>query len=202
MRFTLWIASLWPGSLHVWQLGQWRGLVLAAAFGVALNVALVTTFVWPQWPAVGTPHAVSEAASWLLVLGLWSAGLVWLRRDWPRLAGTTDVGKRPELDVLFHQAQHEYLKGHWIEAETLVARLLGESPRDVEARLLLALIQRRTGRRSEARRTLRELKEDESAARWLFEIETELKRIDELEGEANICSEDEDKSDGELSRAA
>jgi len=199
MRFTLWIASLWPGCWHAWQLGQWRGLALAAAFAVSVNAALVTTFVWPQWLGTGSPPGVNAAISWLLVLGLWSAGLVWLRRDWPR---PTIRESREELDVQFQQAQHEYLKGHWIEAETLVARLLGECPCDVDARLLLSSIQRRTGRRSEARQTLRKLKEDESAGRWLFEVESDLVRIDELEGESDTDSEHKDNADGELSRAA
>jgi hypothetical protein len=66
----------------------------------------------------------------------------------------------------------------------------------------LASIQRRTGRRSEARQMLRELKEDETAARWQMEIETELTRIEELEGESSAKSDDEHDSDAELSRAA
>jgi hypothetical protein len=199
MRFTWWIASLWPGCWHAWQLGQWRGLALAAVFAVAVNAALVTTFVWPQLFGTGLPPLASAAISWLLVVGLCSAGLVWLRRDWPRL---TSREAREDLEVRFQQAQHEYLKGHWIEAETLLMQLLGDSPRDVEARLLLASIQRRTGRCHEACQTLRQLKEDESAGRWLFEVETDLKQIDELEGEANTNPDDKDNTDGELSRAA
>jgi len=202
MRFTLWIVSLWPGCLHAWQLGQWRGLALAMAFGVALNVALVTTFVWPQWLGMDTPPAVSAAANWLLVLGLWSAGRVWLRRDAPRVAGTKSNGKWEDLDAWFQQAQHEYLKGHWIEAETLLTRVLGENPRDVEARLLLAGVQRRTKRRKEARQVLNELKEDDAARRWLLEIETDLMRIDDVDSELNAKPENEYDSDGELPRAA
>ena len=202
MRFTWWIATLWPGCLHAWRLGHWGGLAVASAFAAMVNVALLTTFVWPQWLGPDLPPLASAAISWLLVLGLWSAGLVWLRRDWPKLTRTTDVGKREVQDVQFQQAQHEYLKGHWIESETLVARILDESPRDVEARLLFSSIQRRTGRRNDARQTLRELKDDESAGRWQMEILAELAAIEKLEGESNARSTDENSNDEARARAA
>jgi hypothetical protein len=202
MRFTLWIASLWPGSLPAWRLGQWRGLALAAAFGVALNFALITTFVLPEWLGRGMLPAVSAAANWLLVLGLWSIGLIWLWRDWPRISASAPRGNREQLDAQFQEAQHEYLKGHWIEAETLLTQLLGENPCDVEARLLLASVQRRTKRRDESRQTLNELKADGSAGRWLLEIEADLMRIDALDSESNPRLQDKRDNTGELSRAA
>jgi hypothetical protein len=94
MRFTWWIASLWPGCWHAWQLGQWRGLALAVAFAAMVNGALITTFIWTEWFGTGFPPLVSASIGWLLVLGLWSAGLVWLRRDYPRVTRTTNAGKR------------------------------------------------------------------------------------------------------------
>lgn len=202
MRFTLWISSLWPGCWHTWQLGHWRGLALAAAFGASLSAALVTTFVWPEWIGTGTPPAANIALSWLLVLGLWAIGAVWLWRDAQRLAPPLDGKSRDDLERLFEQAQHEYLKGHWIETETLIGQLLGAHSGDVEARLLLASVQRRTKRWSEARTTLNNLKDNERAARWLLEIETELGRIAELESEKNSESGVHDDSDGEVLRAA
>jgi hypothetical protein len=178
MRLSLWIASLWPGFVRAWVQGRWEGLVLAAAFAAALNTALVTTLVWRQRPAAGGTIA---AIAWVWVLGLWALGMAWVRRDLPRLARCDGGETSPEHDALFREAQRLYLKGHWLEAETLVARLLDKQPADVEARLLLASIRWRTGRWNEAKKTLVELREEPAAARWLLEIEMDLRQIEELQ---------------------
>ena len=60
------------------------------------------------------------------------AGRVAGRAANKHLASTSD----PQLDEWFCEAQTEYLKGHWFEAETLLARLLSQRPDDVEGRLL------------------------------------------------------------------
>jgi len=181
MRLSLWIASLWPGFVRAWVQGRWEGLVLAAAFAAALNSAFVTTFVWRQEPAAG---GTTAAIAWVLVLGFWAYGIVWLRHDLPGLSSVHGSEANPEHEALFCEAQHKYLKGHWLEAETLVARLLGKRPADIESRLLLASIQRRSKRWNEARKTLVELQEAPAAGKWLLEIETELQQIEELEADA------------------
>jgi hypothetical protein len=85
----------------------------------------------------------------------------------------------PQIDDWFREAQHEYLKGHWIAAETMLTRLLSQQPADTEARLLLASVQRRSGARSQARQTLIELQP--VAARWQWEIDAELSQLADLE---------------------
>lgn len=202
MHFTLRIASLWPGYWHAWHLGKWRGLALAVAFGAALNTALVTTFVWPEWVGIGAPREATITLNWTIVLGLWAIGWFCLRRDALQLAPQTVSEQRDKLNSLFEQAQHEYLKGHWIETETLLGQMLSADRSDAEARLLLASVQRRTKRWDEARVTLQTLKDDEAAARWRPEIETELKRIGELEAEASAESGVHDDTNGNVLRAA
>jgi len=184
------IASLWPGFVRAWVLARWEGLVLAAAFAAALNGALVATFAGTRWRATG---GTTVAVAWLLVLGFWAVGLVWLRQDWPRLARAQGNNAGGEDDGLLGEAQQAYLKGHWIEAEWIVARLLNRQPADVEGRLLLASIQRRSKRWNEASKTLVELREEPAAAKWVLEIETELRQIDELERERHLA----DASEGE-----
>jgi predicted Zn-dependent protease len=125
------------------------------------------------------------AAAWLLVLGLWGAGLAWLRHDWPRLAANRHAKPDAEVEAWFSEAQTEYLRGHWLEAETLISRVLARQPADVEARLLRASIQRRTNRTAAARTTLDELKESGRATEWLLEIESELERLNESENKRN-----------------
>jgi hypothetical protein len=176
--------------------------VLAAAFGAALNAALVTTFVWPEWFGAGGSQAATIGMSWLIVLGLWALGWFWLRRVVAEHLPTADRDTRNELERVFQQAQHAYLKGHWIETETLLRQALSADRSDVEARLLLASVQRRTKRWGEGRLTLQTLLDDEGTARWRPEIETELKRIAELEAENNAESGVQDDHGSEMRRAA
>jgi hypothetical protein len=80
--------------------------------------------------------------------------------------------------ALFIRAQTEYLRGHWVEAQTLLEQLIRRDPEDVESHLLLASVYRRTQRIDLSRRQLREIQGFEGAARWRFEIGRELAAID------------------------
>ena len=191
MHPSLWIASLWPGFAQAWLLGRWGGLFLAMLAGAALNVALLATLVWPQWPVPGLPAGANAAIVWLLVLGFWIVGFVQLRGDLRLLQANGPATEHaPQDEADFREAQHLYLKGHWIEAETLLTGMIGRQPRDVEARLLLASVQRWTRRWGEATRTLAALAEDSAAAAWRLEIESELKRINELEHQPQASARD------------
>ena len=186
MHPSLWFASLWPGFAQAWLLGRWRGLILATLAGAALNVAVVATLVWPQWPVSGVPAGANATAAWILVLGFWIIGFVQLHRDLPLLKTNFEPTKQdPQQESNFREAQNLYLKGHWIEAETSLTRLLAKYPQDIEARLLLASVQRRTRQWMDARRTLAAMRQDSTASRWWLEIEAELKRIEEQEQEAD-----------------
>jgi Tetratricopeptide repeat len=185
MHLSLWFASLWPGFAQACVLGRWGGLILATAAGAALNFAVVATLVWPQWPMPGVPTAANAAAAWLVVLGFWIVGFVQLRSDLPLLKASLEPTKHdPQQQGDFCETQHLYLRGHWIEAETSLTRLLAKYPQDIEARLLLASVQRRTRRWADAKRTLADLRQRGAASRWWLEIEAELKRIEEHEQEA------------------
>ena len=199
MRFNLWIANLWPGCLHAWQ-GEWRGLALAVCFAGALNGAVLSSFGSLHLQVGGLSDPTVAAMSWLLVLGLWSCGLIWVSCGWPKQGQSEIDGEATEQ---FQQAQHEYLRGHWIEAETLLRQLLRENSADTEAQLLLASVQRRTRQWNEARKTLRVLQEKALAAgKWLMEIAVELVRIDELENDGKAAPDEESAGDGGLLRAA
>jgi hypothetical protein len=162
------------------MLGSLRGLGLAAVFAAALNLALVSSFVWPRWPVASLPAGTTAAIAWLSVLGLWILGLRWTTQSWSQVCPPKPKTD-PQLDDWFREAQHAYLKGHWIAAEALLTRLLARQSADIEARLLLASVQRRTGAWKQARQTLTELQP--VAARWQWEIEAELKHLTELEAE-------------------
>jgi hypothetical protein len=113
---------------------------------------------------------------------LWIVGIRWAAGTWRQLCPPKPAAD-PQIDDWFREAQHAYLKGHWIEAEGLLAKLLARQPADAEARLLLAAVQRRTKAWEQSRRTLNELRALPAAARWGLEIESELEQLSELEAE-------------------
>jgi hypothetical protein len=176
------VFALWPGLARLWLRGELFGLLTAVAFAAAVNFALITTFVWPQLVSRQLPPWCIPLITWIAVVWFWIAGL----RAGGRLVAEV-VRKSQPLDAqateLLRQAQREYLKGHWFEAETHLQDLLQGSPGDVEAHLLLASIQRRTKRPTEARQTLSELAELPGSGNWSDEVQRELSKLVELERE-------------------
>jgi hypothetical protein len=169
MSRSQWIASLWPGFTRAWVFGKWEGVLLAALFTAALNVALLITFGVRE-----TIHNTALVGSaWVLVLGFWTVGISWRAHDLSRLR-ITNQNTANRNDSLLIEAQRNYLKGHWIEAESIVVQILAQDSADIEARLLLASVQRRTLRTAEAQRTLLELQSHPAASKWQLEIESEL----------------------------
>jgi hypothetical protein len=178
MRDLAWITSLWPGLAPLWLRGRWSGLGIAMAFAAALNLALVATFAGDRLSAtwLGSPAAL--AALWILVLGFWMVGFRRGQAELSRSSAPATTADQAAIgDQLLRQAQTHYLKGHWIEAETCLSKLLADVPDDAEARLLLASIERRTGRTRQAMKRLGELEHHAPAAGWKWEIQTELARL-------------------------
>lgn len=194
MRALPSLTNLWPGLAALWVRGRWEGLIVAVTFGLVLNLALLGTFV-PEMLPTALSGATSRAAVWLLVLGFWMVGW-WASRSGPN---TRTATVDPQQNEWFYQAQTEYLKGHWVEAEMLLAKLIARDPADAEARLLLASVQRRTRRMAEANKSLRDLADLPAASRWAWEIHTEQEAIGAIEKQQN----DSEESDAEpLARAA
>lgn len=184
---------LWPGLAQLWLRGQWSGLLVAVAFAAAVNVLLTTTFLWPG--VIGSDGAalVFNSVGIVAVLCFWGASVVSTWRRLPRLQPGADA--RGD-DALFLRAQTEYLRGHWYEAEKLLLGLLQDSPRDADAHLLLATLYRHTRRYDEAQARLTLLQGLEGAAKWLFEIDEERRRIAEAPA-AETTSSDATDSRGE-----
>ncbi len=171
---ALWL--LWPGLAPLWLRGSGRGLAAAAAFGGLLNIALISTFVWPQVLSRGLAPWVVPVAAWVLVLWFW---IVAARSAARFLAQEAARQTPPDEDAnrLLVQAQTEYLKGHLSQAESLLQELLTRFPGDCEARLLLATLCRRNGRLSDARKHLANLFDLPQAHTWRMEIETEHREL-------------------------
>jgi hypothetical protein len=99
----------------------------------------------------------------------WSVSIgYWTWNDRQRLAArrTTDGNT-------FDDALAEYLKGNWFEAEQKLSFLLRRDEHDIEARLLLATLLRRSKRFDEATNQLNILVGLDGAHRWSLEIHRE-----------------------------
>jgi len=180
--YTLSVTAIWPGLARLWLRGEVAGLMTAVAFALLLNFALVATFVWPQLVSRQLPPWLVPAICWIAVVCFWVAGLRAGVRIVAALARAS-VPADAESTALLRQAQQDYLKGHLIEAETGLIRLLSRTAGDVEARLLLASVQRRTGRLAEARESLAKLGELSGSVVWADEVQRELHKIQQLERE-------------------
>jgi len=162
------LVYLWPGLPQLWLSGLWSGLALAAGFAVLFDLLLVASYVWVE---LLSPRD--------LRLGWMAAGTVWgssalLSAGYRRTAPTTTSAER-----WYREALQEYLQGSWFEAEAILNRLLRNSPRDVESRLLLATLLHRTRRSDEALDQLDRLERLRDAARWSREIADLRQRIAE-----------------------
>jgi hypothetical protein len=168
----------------LWLRGAWSGLALAAGFALLLNALVATTLVWTQWV-----DAHVRLVGWVALLTVWLAALVADRMGWKidRVAawGRVRMRHRPaglpaahavggeSLGDLFREAQLQYLRGNWLQAENLLRHLVQADPGDVEARLMLVTLCRHMGRSDEAIAQLRRLARLEDAARWRREMDAE-----------------------------
>lgn len=154
------VAWLWPGLPQLWARGSWWGLALAVAFTLLLNVLLVASLIWTEWLRSGVLWA-----GWSAVAALWACS-AWV--SWTGFGELTADG--PQEDW-FTQAQTYYLQSAWYEAEALLKLCLKKNRRDIQARLLLASLQRRTGRIDEATEQLGRLDRQDNLGDWQFEID-------------------------------
>lgn len=173
-----WLAIVWPGFPQGWYWGRWSRAFLAILFSGTLGGAAIATWFWHVG---GGASGQLAGYAWLAVAGLWLIGLMARQRDREMLREGRLTPDDPEIDEWFRQAQHQYLKGHWLEAESLLDRLLSRNSHDAEAQLLKASIHRRTGRYVDAKRGFTALQEYPAAQRWRVEIAAEMKQLSDAE---------------------
>lgn len=171
------LCCLWPGLPQLWVAGDWSGLALAVGFACLVNLLLLTSLHWTEWLDTGL-----KIAGWTAVSVLWCASAV---SGWRWIARQQQTTARSGERDLFPRALGEYLKGNWYEAEAACQELLRRASGDVEARLLLATLLRRTRRFPEARGQLEQLTRLDAAA-WEAEIANELERLTEAEEQAAL----------------
>ncbi|MFM8704221.1 MAG: tetratricopeptide repeat protein [Planctomycetia bacterium] len=169
MGFARYLTLVWPGMPWLWLRGSLAGLVLAVAFGLAVDVAVVTTWIW------------SELVDFRLTLALWTAtAVVWLASTASAITSFPPPiprGRDAAADALFVKARDAYLARDWLAAETKLRALLDLAPTDGEGQLLLGTLLRRVGRLDEATAALETLSRSDSGAPWRSAVARELERI-------------------------
>jgi hypothetical protein len=159
--------------------GNWAALAVAVAAAAMLNAVLLGTWYWTDFfaPAMRIISWVLLGAAWCLSAGYWA----WRDRAGHPLAGRGSAASPAQGGgKLFEEAQQDYLKGNWFEAERKLNLLVRRDEHDLEARLLLATLLRHTKRLDDATHELELLVRLDGAHRWAAEI----RREGELLGEA------------------
>lgn len=172
-----------PGLAPAWLVGQPFALLELLAFTLTFNSLLIATWVWPQW---GPAWLIWSG--WLFCFLFWSVSAIHAMLRLPKWLGATP--KVPTRDF-FVEAQREYLKGNWFDAEGLLTKRLTECPDDIQAALLLAGILRRTKRWNQCSTCLMQIRLREAAAPWLLEIEREQQLLQRELDEETVEEEDE-----------
>lgn len=183
------LTCLWPGLSELWYRGRPSGLPAALAFAAALNFLLVARFLYPEWL---TPLLVKIAC--------WTAALVWavsVARAVRELQAIVDPRAASDRADRFGEAHAQYLRGHWIDAESLLTECLDVESRDPPALLLLAGIYRHTGRPEAAAAALDQLDRMEAAQGWWLERRAERARLARSLGVAAEQSRDDEKDSGQ-----
>ena len=159
-----WAVYLWPGLPHLWRRGAWSGLAIAIGFAILLNLALVSSLIWTELELL---RAGNRMTIWFFVGIAWIGSAV-VGFGWERRYAGKD--KASTEDDSFGEALDEYLQQNWYEAEQCLTRLLRRTPRDLDARLMLAAVLHRTGRLDEAAGQLDRLSRMEGSRKWELEI--------------------------------
>jgi hypothetical protein len=161
----------------LWLRGDLSGLLTAIAFTGILQAALVSTFVWDELISTGF-----RVCLWATLGCIWLVtAIASVRRTPFRLGSPHDES----VDALFREAQSEYLKGNWFQAEALLERVLRHNSEDVDARLMLVGLYRQIKRFGEATGQLDLAERDDITGKWQLEIKRERERLVRWESDAS-----------------
>lgn len=194
MRLPRWATCLWPGLPQLWGQGTWAGLAAAVVFSLALNAAIVVTYVWTDW-VTGT----ARAGTWALVALVW---LAWAATSTWRSVKPSPAVLADAADDVYSQGLVAYLQGNWFGAEKLFRRLLAADARDADASLMLASTLVRMDRLDEARQNLYQLQKLPESEKWKNEIESELRWLAEESSRSAIDRQGHQESTGKQASVA
>ena len=169
MSFLRSLTLIWPGLPWAWLRGSWAGLILATAFGICLNLCIITAWIWTSFIDLEMTFGI-----WTATAIIWIVSTVSAMSTFPQPL----ISSRDEVtDKLFVDARDAYLAGDWLQAETKLQTILALSPTDGEAQLLFGTLLRRVGRFVEAKNSLEKLGRSDSGQPWQYAIRHELSLI-------------------------
>ena len=116
MTSTRYLTLLWPGLPWLWLRGSVAGLILALAFGVALDMAILLTWVWTE--LVATELALGL---WAATAGVWAVATLSAVTTFPPPLPT---GRNEAAEALFVAAQ-----GRQQRIENIVVNVRFQHPR-------------------------------------------------------------------------
>lgn len=169
MELRHYASCLWPGLAELWWRGRLSALSTAIPFAIAINLFLVTRFIYPGWISPG-----------LVSMAFWIGIVAWIFyisrsiRELPMLLAPRRVSEEPDQ---FPDARQAYLRGNWTAAEKMLKEVLAIEPRDPPALLLLTGVYRHTNRLESAEILLEQISRLEVSDSWLLEVEAEGKRL-------------------------
>jgi tetratricopeptide (TPR) repeat protein len=170
-RYGIALLSVWPGLAQIWTGQEVLGLLLAAFFAATLNLAILTQTVWTEMltPALASFLSALAVLTWILALAytVW-----WLWRCHPDRY-------HEQIEGLYREALECYLQGRWNDARRRLEQILARDDGDADALMQLGSLFVRTDQPSLARRAFRQCLEQEGGAKWRWEIERALSRLDE-----------------------
>ena len=128
--------SFWPGLAQIWSGQEVLGLLLGLLFASALNLAIVSRWIWNEALAPGWSDflAILAVVSWFASLGytIWWVGLCHPERH------------RREIERLFREAHEAYLQGRWTDSKRRIERILAWDEADADALMQLGSLYLRT----------------------------------------------------------
>jgi hypothetical protein len=163
--------SFWPGLAQIWSGQEILGLLLGVFFASAMNIAVMGRWIWREALPAGWADffATLAGVTWLASLSY----TTW----WARFCHPDR--HRAEIDRLFREAHEAYLQGHWGEARRRIERILAMDESDSDALMQLGALYVRTNQPNLARRTFRQCLESKQGAKWRWEIQEALARLDD-----------------------
>ncbi|MBN2021310.1 MAG: tetratricopeptide repeat protein [Pirellulales bacterium] len=171
-------------------------MVVAVGFAALVNLALATSLVWNEMEPFTPPV---RSIVWMGLALVWLVSAVYSVSRIRREPGGVRSAVQPDA---FDQAVEHYLQQDWYETQRLLGRMLRANPRDVDVRLMLASVLRRTGQWDEADEELDRLERMEESRKWELEIGRERECLAEARAESRRASLEPDAVPVQTRRAA
>lgn len=170
-RLWIGILSVWPGLAQIWTGQEVLGIILASLFASTLNLAIVARCIWTEAfpPGWGDFFATLAFLTWMAGFA-YTMWWVWLCHP--------DKHRR-EIERLFQDALEAYLQGRWNDSRRRLERILAMDETDADALMQLGTLYVRTQQPVLARRAFRQCLEVERGAKWRWEIQQALARLED-----------------------